>query len=211
LFIPRVGQEVVVEFLDGNPDRPLITGCVYNNRNKPPYELPAKASQSGWKTRTLEGGGVDEFNELRFDDAKDKEQIVIQAQRDMQTTVKHDNTTRIRNNETHFVGGKRTVTVDKGDHLIDVNQGHMTVTVHKDSHTTEAPEVYEVGYKKIGLNISSTTVEIALTQDAIKLSILGNSIELNAQGIDIKAGANSISLGPAGVDIKGLPTIKLNS
>jgi len=211
LFIPRVGQEVVVEFLDGNPDRPLITGCVYNNRNKPPYDLPAKASQSGWKTRSLNQGGLDEYNELRFDDAKGQEEINIQAQRDMKTTVKHDSTTRVRNNETHFVGGTRKLSVDKGDHFIDVNQGHMTVTVHKDSHTTEAPEVYEVGYKKIGLSVPSTPVEIAMTPDAIKLSILGSSIELTAQSIEIKSGANSISLGPAGVDIKGLPAIKLNS
>lgn len=209
VFIPRVGQEVVVEFLDGNPDRPLITGCVYNKRNKSPYE--GKPSQSGWKTRSLDGGGAEDYNELRFDDAKGHEEIVVQAQRDMKTTVKHDNTKRVRNNETYFVGGKRTVTVDKGDHLIDVNEGHMTVTVHKDSHTTEAPEVYEVGYQKVGLSVPSTPVDIVMTPDAIKLSILGSSIELKAESIEIKSGANSISLGPTGVDIKGVPTIKLNS
>jgi len=207
LFIPRVGQEVVVEFLDGNPDRPLITGCVYNERNKPPYD---KASQSGWKTRTLEQGGVDEFNELCFDDAKGQEKIVVQAQRDMKTTVKHDKSTRVRNNETHFVGGKRTVTVDKGDHLIDVNEGHMTITVKKGPHLIEAPEVSETGYKKISMNVPPST-EMIMTEQSIKLSIMTSSIELTPQGIEIKAGANSISLSPAGVDIKGLPTIKLNS
>jgi type VI secretion system secreted protein VgrG len=203
LFIPRVGQEVVVEFLDGNPDRPLVTGCVYNKRNKPPYSLPAKASQSGWKTRSLNQGAADEYNELRFDDDKGHEEIVIQAQRDMKTTVK--------NNETHRVGGKRTVTVVKGDHMIDVNEGVMTVTVHEAAHTLQAKNAYEIAHEKIAMSIRGTTVEISLTADAIKLGIMSSSIELTAQGIEIKAGANSISLSPAGIDIKGLPQIKLNS
>ena len=203
LFIPRVGQEVVVDFLDGNPDRPLITGCVYNNRNKPPYELPAKASQSGWKTRSLNEGGADEYNELRFDDDKDHEQIVIQAQRDMKTTVK--------NNDSLRVGGTRKVTVDKGDHLVDVNKGLMTIHVHQDTYTLQAKNVYEVASEKLSMNIASTSVEVTMTADAIKLCIMNSSIELTAQGIEIKANGNSITLGPTGVDIKGMPQIKLNS
>lgn len=211
LFIPRVGQEVVVEFLDGNPDRPLITGCVYNQRNKPPYSLPANASQSGWKTRTLNQGGVDEYNELRFDDDKGHEQIVVQAQRDMQTTIKHDCSTKIGNTETHSVVGKRSVTITKGDHLVDVNEGFMKVTLHKDNHTLDAKDIYETAREKIAMSIQSTTVEISMTADAIKLGIMGSSIELSAQGIEIKAGASSISLNPAGISIQGVPVVKINS
>ncbi|STW80700.1 VgrG family T6SS protein Cts2G [Klebsiella michiganensis] len=75
-FIPRIGQEVVVSFIDGDPDKPLITGCVYNGANALPYALPANQTQSGIKTRSEKG-----FNELRFDDKKDAELLAMQAQK----------------------------------------------------------------------------------------------------------------------------------
>jgi type VI secretion system secreted protein VgrG len=80
-FIPRIGQEVVVSFIDGDPDKPLITGCVYNGANALPYALPANQTQSGIKTHSEQG-----FNELRFDDKKDAELLAMQAQRTSSST-----------------------------------------------------------------------------------------------------------------------------
>lgn len=99
-FIPRIGQEVVVEFINGDPDRPLITGCVYHGTNTPPYRLPANKTQSGLKTISTPGGGVTNFNELRFEDKKGDEEIFIQAEKDFRRLVKHDEQAEIKANLT---------------------------------------------------------------------------------------------------------------
>ena len=119
-FIPRIGQEVVVSFIDGDPDKPLITGCVYNGANALPYALPANQTQSGIKTKSEKG-----FNELRFDDKKDAELLAMQAQKDFQVTVLNDSTTIVGHDEILSVKNKRSVTV-KGDqeHAIDGNETH---------------------------------------------------------------------------------------
>ena len=119
-FIPRIGQEVVVSFIDGDPDKPLITGCVYNGANALPYALPANQTQSGIKTHSGQG-----FNELRFDDKKDAELLAMQAQKDFQVTVLNDSTTIVGHDEILSVKNKRSVTV-KGDqeHAIDGNETH---------------------------------------------------------------------------------------
>jgi type VI secretion system secreted protein VgrG len=88
MHVPRIGQEVLVSFLEGDPDRPMITGRVYNGSVKPPYPLPSKAAVSGIKSEsTPKGGG---YNELSMDDSKGKEQLSLHAQRDMQTDVEND-------------------------------------------------------------------------------------------------------------------------
>ncbi len=119
-FIPRIGQEVVVSFIDGDPDKPLITGSVYNGANALPYALPANQTQSGIKTHSEQG-----FNELRFDDKKDAELLAMQAQKDFQVTVLNDSTTIVGHDEILSVKNKRSVTV-KGDqeHAIDGNETH---------------------------------------------------------------------------------------
>src|SRR5690606_4492895 len=81
MVIPRVGMEVVVTFVDGDPDRPLITGCVYNGTNAPPYDLPGELSKSTFKTHSTPGGQG--FSEVRFEDAEGKEQVFVRAQRRM--------------------------------------------------------------------------------------------------------------------------------
>jgi type VI secretion system secreted protein VgrG len=82
VFLPRIGQEVIVEFLEGDPDRPIITGRVYNNDQKPPYDLPANKTQSGFKSRSSKGGGAANFNEIRFEDKKGSEELYIHAEKD---------------------------------------------------------------------------------------------------------------------------------
>ena len=86
MVIPRIGMEVIVEFLEGDPDKPIVTGCVYNGRNKAPYELPRHKTRSTFKTDTHQGHG---FNELRFEDEKDKEEVRIIAQKDLNVLVQN--------------------------------------------------------------------------------------------------------------------------
>ena len=134
IFLPRVGQEVVVSFIDGNPDRPLITGAVYNAEQTVPYPLPDNQTRSTTKTRSSKGGGG--FNELRLEDKKDSEEIYIHAQKDLKTEVKHDRSVTIDNEDTLTVKKNRTVEVTEGDESLTVKKGKRTVTVEKDYKLT---------------------------------------------------------------------------
>ncbi len=109
MFIPRIGMEVVVEFLDGNPDRPLVTGCVYNGVNPPPYALPGDKTKSTIKTNSSPGGGGS--NEVRFEDAAGSEELYFHAQKDLTIATENDKNQTTGNNETLSVGSNRTKTV----------------------------------------------------------------------------------------------------
>ncbi len=117
-FTPRIGQEVMVEFLEGDPDRPIVTGRLYNNLNMPPYNNKKK-TQSGIKTHSMTGGGPDNFNELRFDDTKGKEELFIQAEKNKTVNVKNNRSATVGANDSTSVGGDRSVTVT----------GNLSVTV----------------------------------------------------------------------------------
>jgi type VI secretion system secreted protein VgrG len=156
-FIPRVGMEVVVQFVDGDPDRPLITGCVYNGLNPPPYK--DKPTQSGIKTAS----SVDpsRYNELRFEDAKEKEQIFVRAQKDYVEEVLHNHTTTVHGDQSQTVkgsqtesvngsqslsvGGKRSKTV-KGAEDIQVKEERTTTVTKK--HTETFEDAHEVTVTK---------------------------------------------------------------
>ena len=104
-YLPRIGQEVVISFIDGNPDRPLVTGSVYNAQQKVPYALPDNQTKSTVKTNTSKGGGG--FNEIRFEDKKAKEEVFIQAQKDMNVIVKHNFTENVYANVKTNIGASR--------------------------------------------------------------------------------------------------------
>jgi len=106
--VPRIGQEVVVDFLEGDPDQPLITGRVYNAEQMPPWELPANATQSGVLSRSSKGGAYGNANALRFEDKKGEEQLWLHAEKDQLTEVEND--------ETKWVGRDRRKTIDRDDH-----------------------------------------------------------------------------------------------
>ena len=108
--VPRVGDEVVVDFINGDPDRPIITGRVYNEASMPPWALPAAATQMGFLSRSKDGSS-DTANALRFEDKAGEEQVWIQAERNMDTNVKNDETHTIEKNHTQFVGENETLRV----------------------------------------------------------------------------------------------------
>lgn len=141
-FIPRIGQEVVVSFIDGDPDKPLITGCVYNGANALPYTLPANQTQSGIKTKSEKG-----FNELRFDDKKDAELLAMQAQKDFQLTVLNDSNTTVSHDEIHSVKNDRTRTVEEGNETVTLKKGNRTVKIEKGSDTLEVKDKRSVTVK----------------------------------------------------------------
>ncbi len=142
VFLPRVGMEVLVEFLDGDPDRPLVTGSVYNSLHQPPYPLPDQRTRSAIRTDSTPGGGG--HNELRFEDARGREELLLRAQRDLRElalhdhirSVGHDQRVEIGGAQTIDVTGDRAVTVREGDESLTVTAGRSTTTVHGDRSVT---------------------------------------------------------------------------
>ncbi len=114
LYIPRIKQEVVVTFLEGSPDQPLVTGCVYNASHKPPYELPMEMTKSTLKSGSTKQGGPDDYNEIRFEDAVGSEEVYIQAQRDMNVLIK-------KNRETILKKGNDILKLEDGNYTIDIS------------------------------------------------------------------------------------------
>jgi type VI secretion system secreted protein VgrG len=125
IFTPRIGQEVVISFLEGNPDRPLVTGSVYNAKQTVPYALPGEQTKSTLKTSSSKGGSG--FNEIRFEDKAGSEELFVQAQKDMNLTVLNNLTASVTKDEAVTVQGKRTLTVT-GDEA-HTNQGNYSLKV----------------------------------------------------------------------------------
>lgn len=129
MFVPRVGMEVIVAFVDGDPDRPLVTGCVYNGQNPTPGLLPLQATKSIIRTRTVPHGPG--HNELSFEDAMGIERVHIRAQRDLDELVLHDHLTRVSANQTNRVGVDQTEEIRRHQDLMV--RGHRTKTVRGDN------------------------------------------------------------------------------
>jgi len=175
IWIPRIGQEVIVDFLEGDPDRPMITGCVYNMKNMPPYKLPDNKAWSGIKTRSTMGGSEANYNELRFVDTKDSELYVMHGEKDMEITVNHD--------VNEIVGHDRTLQV-KHDRIEQV-QGDNHDTVKGESR-------WDVG-KDLSVNVAGAVNEKA-----------GGNFILEAAGdIHLKAGGQIILEAAQGVRFLG--------
>ncbi|WP_275629648.1 type VI secretion system Vgr family protein [Pseudomonas sp. 273] len=161
--IPRVGDEVVVSFLDGNPDRPLVTGSLYNSQNMPPWSLPENKTQSGFLTRSTKSGAA-AANFIRFEDKQGAEQVIIHAERFMDTEVELDETHSVGNNRSITVGGTHTETIKK-DTLVNVQEGAYTLVVGQQHIQIEAKThiILRVGNSSITL----TPEAIEIQADAI--------------------------------------------
>jgi type VI secretion system secreted protein VgrG len=153
LFIPRVGMEVVVSFLEGNPDRPLVTGCVYNSDALPPYELPANQTQTGVKTHSSPKG--EGFNELRFDDKAGAEEVFMHAEKDFNRVVKNDDTLNVTGDQKITITGDQTVAVT----------GDQKVTVEKTIVITATTSIeLVVGGSTIKIEPAKITIQSALVE-----------------------------------------------
>lgn len=215
-FLPRIGQEVLVEFLDGDPDRPIITGSVYNAEQMPPYALPDQQNKSGLRTRSTTEGSDQTFNELTFDDTKGQEQIFFHAERDFVREVENDDslkvgydvkspgnqTIQIYNNRDVTLEngtdtltiqtGDRSVTIDKGNDSFTISEGNRTVTISKGNLTVTLNEgnesvTLDKGNQTITLTGGNRTVTLDKGNDSLSLSAGNHSIECQAGSSTISA------------------------
>jgi type VI secretion system secreted protein VgrG len=160
IHIPRVGNEVVVEFLEGDPDRPLVTGSVYNADNMPPYTLPENKTQSGIKTRSSKGGTQANFNEIRLEDKKGQEELHIRAERNMSTLVKHDQSLTVQGDRSATVNGNETITVTKSETQNYNADRNMTVEgANSDTIKGAHKATYQGGRNETVENGDTLTVE----------------------------------------------------
>ena len=160
-----------MQFENGDPDRPVIIGHLYNGKNKPPHELPGNKTVSAIRTRST--GGDNGYNEILFDDKKGEERLYVHAQKDMTQEVENDHNLTVKqgNQTITLEKGGRTVTLDKGDAVYTVKEGKLTQTVKKDMALTVESGGFTQKVKK----------NYALTVDG-NLSIQAKSITLEADG-----------------------------
>jgi type VI secretion system secreted protein VgrG len=205
--IPRVGQEVIVSFLEGDPDRPIITGRVYNAEQTVPYTLPEFGTRTTFKTRSTPKASADNYNELRFEDKKDSEQVFIHAEREMDTRVKadarewigHDRSLMVINNQRKQVGGN--VSAEIGENLYEKVAGdvHMEVVgkqlekVAGDLHVTIGGKQFE----DIGADLNQNVAQ-NINQKA------GETISIQAgQNLYEKSGMNYAHEAGTMIHLKG--------
>ncbi|MBQ0743022.1 MAG: type VI secretion system tip protein VgrG, partial [Pseudomonas sp.] len=199
IAIPRIGMEVLITFLEGDPDQPLVTGCLYHKTHPVPYELPAHKSRSVFKTlSTAPGGGGDGYNELRIEDKKGEEQIYLHAQRDWDENIENDQKIRV-GNERH----------DR------VEANSYTEFMEEEHHTTHGERKSEIKANDYLTVADSQHIKLGTAQ----LTKAGREIHLKAgqkmvieagMEITLKAGGSFIKIDPGGVTLVG-PSVKMNS
>jgi type VI secretion system secreted protein VgrG len=187
IHIPRIGQEVIVAFEEGDPDQPIIVGSVYNADQMPPYKLADNKTQSGIKSRSSLKGAAEDFNELRFEDKKDKEEIYLHAQKDFNRVVE--------NNDTLKVGSPKA------------DEGSQTTEIYKDR-----TETIKTGNEKLTIEQGNRDITIKMGNDSLKISMGNQTTKLDAgkseteamQSIELKVGQSSIKIDQTGVTIQGM-------
>lgn len=190
-FLPRIGQEVVISFLEGDPDRPLVTGSVYNAEQTVPYTLPGDQTKSTIKTNSSTGGGG--YNELRFEDKKDSEEVYLQAQKDMTVLIKNQRTTTVdaADDSLTLNKGNRSATISEGDDSLTLTKGSRTTAIKKDESVTIE-----------GKKTDTVTGAVSLThKDAFTQKVSGDytltvegALTIKAKSITLDSTSSSISI-----------------
>jgi type VI secretion system secreted protein VgrG len=173
IHLPRIGQEVVVDFLEGDPDCPIVVGSVYNAVKTPPYSLPDNKTQSGIRSRSSKGGGAANYNEIRFEDKKGSEEVLIHAEKDMTTEVEHDRSVTVGNDETKKVGAKQDITI--GSSKTEQVGSDKSLTVGgSETRTVASGRSVTVGgddsLKAVTVEVTATSVTIT----APSITLTGN-------------------------------------
>ncbi len=204
IHLPRIGQEVVVEFLEGDPDRPIVTGGVYNGDNKVPYKLPDNQTQSGLQSRSTKKGDGKTFNELRFEDKKGSEEVYFHAEKDFVRIVENDDKLEVGlekkdpGDQTVDIHNNRTVTLAEGNDSLTIKKGDQTIKVSVGKSTLHAAKSIEliVGGSSIKIEPSKITIkapQIEIKGDA-KLEAKSPATEVSGDGtLTLKGGMVKIN------------------
>jgi type VI secretion system secreted protein VgrG len=220
---PRIGQEVIVDFLEGDPDFPIITGRVYNAEQVHPYDLPATKTQSGIKSRSSPGGSTETFNEIRMEDKAGEEQLYVHAQRnhdvmvelDRTLTVGQDEKVTIKRDRVEEVGRDETITIKQ--HRTEQVDGNETITIKGNRETgIDGNDILGVeGDSSIDISKGRTLAvgkDLAVTVKGKRTVTIKGSDALDVTqkltieskaSIELKCGSSSIKIDPSGVTIKG--------
>jgi type VI secretion system secreted protein VgrG len=207
--IPRIGQEVVVSYLEGDPDRPLITGMVYNAETMPPYTLPGNKTQSGIKTRSSTGGGADNFNEIRFEDKKGSEELYFHAEKDQTEIIEHDQSIDVGHDRTEHIGHDRSLKVDhnKTEHVVN----DKSITVDNTHNETIAKNMTIT----VGSNLTeSVALNYAETVGAAMELTVGGAMAMSIGGVlaETVGGAKNETIGAVKTEtIGGSKTMSIGS
>ncbi|MDV6033349.1 MAG: type VI secretion system tip protein VgrG [Phycisphaera sp. RhM] len=216
IHIPRIGQEVIVEFLEGDPDRPIITGRVYNADEMPPYKLPDNRTQSGIKTHSSSNATDQNFNELRFEDKKGEEQVYFHAEKDFERIVENNDTLKVGfekkddgdqlieifNNQKVVIGdtaandGSQTITILK-NFTQTVSKGDATIAIEKGKRSTT---IY--GDEALTIKTGNRTSVVTAGNDTLQVKAGAHKTEA-AKSILLRVGGSSIKIDNSGITIKG--------
>ncbi|QQP87235.1 type VI secretion system tip protein VgrG [Entomomonas asaccharolytica] len=193
VVIPRVGMEVMVDFLEGDPDQPLIKGAVHNGVNKVPYELPANKTRSVFKTSSSKGGNGS--NELRIEDKAGEEQIFVQAQKDFDQLTKNNHTIEVKNNSHLQVQNEHSETIVKNRYTKNEAEEHHLTQLDRKT------QILMNDYKIVGMNEHETIGTIKTTEAGMEIHLKSGLQTIIDGGLSLtlKAGGQHIVLNPAGI------------
>jgi type VI secretion system secreted protein VgrG len=237
VFLPRVGMEVLVQYLDADPDRPVVTGCLYNAVNTPPEKLPDTKTKSILRTQSTPGSG---HNELSFEDEGTKEMVHLRAQKDYSELVLNDHTVDIKHDEKGTIGNDQTWTVThdrlvtvKNDDTLNVEKNRSVVITENDAlevsknlsitvfeaSTFTVTKTHSMDIDEgMKVNVGGGGSILEMKPQSIKLTCGGSSIEMTASAITLKTGASSLELGASAATlssvataVKGTATAELSS
>jgi len=204
MFVPRIGNEVVVEFIDGDPDRPLITGSVYNAVSAPPYDMSSRPTLTGIKTISSKGG--EGFNEIRFEDKKDEEEIFIHGQKNLDIGVENDRRELV-GNDRHLIVQK-----DKYDHVQNnrhekVDADHME-EIGKDRHLKVAGKEAKEVAGSLSLSVDGDVIQVFKANAGMEVSddlgLTANNVVITGMtSITLEVGGSSIVVDSSGVTLTG--------
>ncbi|UBO72986.1 type VI secretion system Vgr family protein [Aeromonas rivuli] len=195
MAIPRIGHEVIVSFLEGDPDQPIVTGRTFHATNRPPYELPANKTRTVLRTETHQGEG---FNELRFEDQASQEEIYIHGQKDLNVLTQNDAVWHIKRDQHSDIDNERVTRIKANDHLSvdgekrDHIKADYSLTVDASLHQKIAQALLVEAGQEIHFKSGQKVV-----------------LEAGAE-ITLKVGGSFVKVDPSGVTLIG-PTIKMNS
>ena len=228
ISVPRIGQEVAIQFEEGDPDRPICTGMLYNKDTMPPYKLPDNMTQTGIVTRSTKGGAADTFNELVFEDKKDAEFVRLQSEKDYTEIIKNNATITIGLEKadpgdlTQTIKNTKTETIEEGDHIFTVATGNQeisiktdhtktvegksTTTITGDTAMTVSDGAYsqEISTGDVTRDVSSGSETHTVASGDYTLDTTAGTIAISAgTEISLTVGANSIVIDSSGITISG--------